>query len=75
MIVQDKNEYSSRQLFWISAARVWCAATHNLTYLDTANYPSNKSTRVIEAFRNSEEFSAAFNCPEESKMNPTKKCL
>ncbi|KAF2904978.1 hypothetical protein ILUMI_01200 [Ignelater luminosus] len=68
------SRYSPRQQFWISAATIFCPATQSFKYLGTDSYHFNKYTRVIGPFRDLEEFSAAFNCPKGSKMNPVKKC-
>ncbi|XP_066593303.1 neprilysin-like [Prorops nasuta] len=71
------EDFSEDQLFFLSAASVWC---------ETIKPPKNKKVsfknvthspgqiRVLGELSNSEEFSKAFSCPVGSKMNPEKKC-
>lgn len=68
--------YTANQLFWISAAQLWCAVTRpefdTLQYATNAHSPFNY--RIIGAFRNSHNFSSDFNCAPNSRMNPVDKC-
>merc|ERR1719378_1863055 len=68
--------YTSNQMFWISAANVWCSK-----YRDKALEKRIKTGahspglfRVLGPLRNSPEFARDFNCPLGSGMNPVKKC-
>ncbi|KAF7393366.1 hypothetical protein HZH68_010185 [Vespula germanica] len=65
-----------RQLFFVNFAQVWCSAeTIELTNLQIekdSHCPSKY--RVIGPLTNMIEFSAEFDCPIGSKMNPEEKC-
>jgi len=67
-------DYSPRQLFWISAANVWCSKARpqalKLSVLTGAHSPDQ--FRVQGAFSNMPAFARDFNCPIGSKMNPNK---
>uniref|UniRef100_A0A1W7RA35 Neprilysin n=1 Tax=Hadrurus spadix TaxID=141984 RepID=A0A1W7RA35_9SCOR len=69
-------KYTQDQLFWISAANVWCGKYRpevlKLRVLSGSHSPSQ--FRVIGVVSNSVDFSRAFNCPESSPMNPKHKC-
>jgi len=70
--------YSQKQMFWISAANVWCAKYREkalkLRVLTGVHSPDR--FRVQGPFSNMDEFSKDFNCPVGSNMNPpkSKKC-
>lgn len=70
------HSYNSNQMFWISAANIWCSK-----YRDKALEKRIKTGahspgmfRVKGPFSNSKEFAKDFNCPLGSNMNPVKKC-
>merc|ERR1719341_196623 len=69
-------QYTNRQLFWLSAANVWCGKyrpeTLKLRILTGAHSPA--PFRVNGPFSNLPEFSKDWNCPINSTMNPIKKC-
>ncbi|XP_022251669.1 membrane metallo-endopeptidase-like 1 [Limulus polyphemus] len=69
-------KYTPEQLFWISAANVWCGKYRpevlKLRILSGSHSPSQ--FRVIGTFSNLPEFSESFNCPVDSPMNPQKRC-
>ncbi|XP_040072345.1 neprilysin-2-like [Ixodes scapularis] len=69
-------KYTPQQLFWISAANVWCSKdrpeTLKLRILVDAHSPA--LFRVIGPTSNTPEFAAEFNCPVGSPMNPVNKC-
>lgn len=68
--------YSSNQLFWISAAQVWCSKTrpeYDIDQYTTGRHAPNKF-RIIGSFRNNYNFSQDFNCEYGSAMNPYQKC-
>ncbi|RWS10237.1 membrane metallo-endopeptidase-like 1 [Dinothrombium tinctorium] len=69
-------KYSPDQLFWVSAANVWCGKHRSevlrLRVLVGSHSPSQ--FRVIGPLSNLPEFSTSFNCPKASPMNPELKC-
>lgn len=68
--------YSTNQLFWISAAQSWCSVSRSerMKLLINTNSHSPEMFRVIGPFGNMKEFSQDFQCTEDSLMNPTQKC-
>ncbi|XP_053650118.2 neprilysin-2 isoform X3 [Cherax quadricarinatus] len=68
--------YNTRQLFWISAANVWCGKyrpeTLKLRILTGAHSPAQ--FRVNGPFSNRPEFARDWNCPIGSTLNPSKRC-
>ena len=68
--------YSQRQLFWISAANVWCAKYRpkalKIRVLTGVHSPD--MFRVQGPFSNMAEFARDFTCPLGSNMNPKHKC-
>merc|ERR1719278_2463208 len=64
--------FTPRQMFWISAANVWCSKSRpealKLSVLTGTHSPDQ--FRVQGAFSNMEAFSEDFKCPTGSKMNP-----
>ena len=68
--------YSTNQLFWISSAQTWCskfrAEAMKKRILTGVHSPNQ--FRVLGTFANMKEFSNDFKCPDNSKMNPEKKC-
>lgn len=70
------EDYSPRQMFWISAASVWCSVYRNETLSNriTTGYHSPGEFRVRGPLSNRPEFAADFGCPRGSPMNPEKKC-
>jgi predicted metalloendopeptidase len=69
-------EYTPDQLFWISAANVWCGKyrTEVLKLRVMVGSHSPPMFRVIGPMSNIKEFSESFNCPLGSNMNPNQKC-
>jgi membrane metallo-endopeptidase-like protein 1 len=69
-------EFSADQLFWISAANIWCGKFRPevLKLRINAGVHSPAKFRVIGPLSNSPEFAQSFNCPVGSPMNPRKKC-
>lgn len=68
--------YTTNQLFWISAAQTWCAVTRpifDLLYYQINEHSPNQY-RVIGAFSNMQNFSDDFYCEAGSQMNPVDKC-
>ncbi|XP_033642275.1 neprilysin-4-like [Asterias rubens] len=64
------------QMFFMTFGHVFCSL-YNAKGVDSAiNYGQHSPGRyrVIGSLQNNEEFIAAYNCPPNSYMNPTKKC-
>uniref|UniRef100_T1JUD6 Peptidase M13 N-terminal domain-containing protein n=1 Tax=Tetranychus urticae TaxID=32264 RepID=T1JUD6_TETUR len=68
--------YSTDQLFWISAANVWCGKYRPEVLRLRVSLGSHSPSRfrVIGPMSNIEEFSKSFKCPRGTPMNPQKKC-
>ncbi|XP_059488680.1 neprilysin-2 isoform X2 [Neocloeon triangulifer] len=68
--------FTQKQMFWISAANVWCSKyrpeTIKLRILTGFHSPGQ--FRVNGPLSNLPEFARDFNCPLGSKMNPEHKC-
>jgi len=69
-------KYTQNQLFWISAANVWCnkyrPESLKLRILTGVHSPGE--FRVRGPFSNMKKFNEDFNCPTASPMNPVNKC-
>ncbi|CAA9997945.1 unnamed protein product [Nesidiocoris tenuis] len=70
------QQFTPRQLFWVSAASTWCSTYRDETLKNriTTGVHSPAEFRVIGPMSNMPEFAKDFNCPLGSKMNPLKKC-
>ncbi|CAH1722964.1 unnamed protein product [Chironomus riparius] len=68
--------YTTNQLFWISAAQTWCSVyrPEAMKMRITTGVHSPGQFRVLGPLSNMKEFSKDFNCPEGSPMNPAHKC-
>ncbi|KAK4879429.1 hypothetical protein RN001_007575 [Aquatica leii] len=67
--------YTTNQMFWIAFAQFWCTYTNpDLIRFKTPDPHSPDMFRVIGTLSNSKDFSADFNCPFDSPMNPKVKC-
>lgn len=67
-------KYDQQQLFWIALAQSSCTASDDDTYIITADDHAPDEFRVNGVVSNMPDFANDFNCPTDSKMNPTKKC-
>ena len=69
-------DYKPEQVFWISAANIWCSKYRSeyLKNVVSTDVHSPGEFRVIGTFSNMKEFSNDFNCPIGSRMNPINKC-
>ncbi|RHZ28386.1 hypothetical protein DYB26_005111 [Aphanomyces astaci] len=67
---------AGEKMFWIRFGQSLCEKDSDarLQFLLTSRYPPNRH-RLIGAVQNSVDFAKAFNCPVDSPMNPTKKCV
>lgn len=69
-------DFTSDQLFFIGMSQLWCAH-YTPEYAKIAvlvDVHSIAKFRVLGPMMNSKYFSEAFNCPQNSPMNPEKKC-
>ncbi|CAH0557229.1 unnamed protein product [Brassicogethes aeneus] len=69
-------KYTGRQLFWVSAANIWCSKTRveELKQIVVTDEHSTDNFRVIGPFSDMEEFAKDYKCNKGSKMNPETKC-
>lgn len=70
------TQVTHEQLFFLAFGHLWCEAYTAVSLkwmLEDTHSPSH--VRLQAVLRNSKEFSAAWNCPVGSNMNPSKKCL
>lgn len=68
--------FTPNQLFWITAAQTWCSIERpevKRMMILTDNHALSKF-RVLGTLSNLHEFAKDFHCPENSPMNPEKKC-
>lgn len=67
---------NQRQLFWVSAANVWCGKYRPevLKMRVMVGSHSPAQFRTIGPLSNLKEFSETFNCPIGSPLNPVQKC-
>merc|ERR1719472_289966 len=70
------QDYTPKQMFWISAANTWCSKYRNKSLekrIKTGAH-SPGMFRVQGPFSNSPDFANDFVCPLGTAMNPVKKC-
>jgi predicted metalloendopeptidase len=69
-------KFSNEQFFWMSYAQLFCTVQRpeKRKSLNDINPHSIERFRVNGALSNIRQFSDAFKCPDNSYMNPTKKC-
>jgi membrane metallo-endopeptidase-like protein 1 len=69
-------KYNPRQLFWLSAAQIWCSKhrPEAIALQVTVDAHSPAEFRVLGPFSNLEYFAKDYNCPLGSRMNPEHKC-
>ncbi|ETV65165.1 hypothetical protein H257_18029 [Aphanomyces astaci] len=67
---------AGEKMFWIKFAQSWCTKDSDRYLQSRLNHihPPGRH-RVIGALQNSVDFAKVFNCPVDSPMNPTKKCV
>ncbi|VVD05133.1 neprilysin-2 [Leptidea sinapis] len=70
------ENFSPRQMFWLSAASTWCSVYRNeaIKLRITTGFHAPGRFRVLGPLSNMDEFATDFNCPPGSPMNPHKKC-
>lgn len=67
---------NQKQLFWVSAANVWCGKYRPevLKMRTLVGSHSPAQFRITGPLSNLREFSDTFNCPLNAPLNPEKKC-
>ncbi|XP_026818640.1 neprilysin-2-like [Rhopalosiphum maidis] len=70
------QNYTPNQLFWLSAANIWCSKhrPEELKNSILTNEHAPNHFRIIGSFSNQKEFSNDFQCYLGSNMNPSNKC-
>ncbi|RHY99831.1 hypothetical protein DYB31_014622 [Aphanomyces astaci] len=70
------TEEAGDKLFYLSYAQSWCSKNSDarLTKHLSNSHPPNRF-RVTGALQNNDEFARVFQCPTNSTLNPSKKCL
>ncbi|XP_038075381.1 neprilysin-4-like [Patiria miniata] len=69
-------DFTEEQMFFLSFSQIWCSVFKPEgvdNYIDNGVHSPGRY-RVIGPLQNNEAFSAAFNCPAGSYMNPDTKC-
>ena len=68
--------YTSTQLFWISAAHTWCSKDRPESLKNRIKLGAHSpgEFRVNGPFSNMPEFSKDFKCSVGNKMNPENRC-
>ncbi|RHY73833.1 hypothetical protein DYB30_011468 [Aphanomyces astaci] len=77
--VAEATKYTKEageKMFWIRYGQSWCEknSDEHLQFLLADEHPPGRY-RLIGAVQNSVDFATVFNCPVDSPMNPTKKCV
>ncbi|RLO00424.1 hypothetical protein DYB28_003180 [Aphanomyces astaci] len=70
------TEEAGDKLFYLSFAQSWCSKNTDdyLLWKMRKQHPPNRF-RVIRALQNDAKFARVFQCPTDSYMNPSEKCL
>lgn len=70
------QQYTPRQMFWLSYANVWCEKSTMKfdEYMFKYSIHSPNNFRIVGPLSNIKDFSDDFGCPLGSNMNPAKKC-
>lgn len=74
-VLPGLNYYTTNQLFWISAAQLWCSVSqpeYASAFYGDVHSPDN--FRVMGAFSSSTDFANDFKCGSNTRMNPFDKC-
>ncbi|KAI1281880.1 Neprilysin-1 [Halotydeus destructor] len=67
--------YSSKQIFYIAFANMWCSKMKPSYLPDVMQAPQSPDKfRVIGTIQNDEQFAELFKCPVKSKMSRENKC-
>ncbi|KAG9430999.1 neprilysin-4 [Apis mellifera carnica] len=77
LVLPGLANYNQEQLFFIGFAQVWCGNYTNgalkSKLIQGVHAPNH--FRVIGTLSNNAEFAKAWNCPNGSPMNPSRKCI
>ncbi|CAG5115272.1 unnamed protein product, partial [Candidula unifasciata] len=68
---------NNNKVFFLSFAQVWCAKyreEHKKEVIESDVHTASPY-RVFGTLQNSQDFADTFQCPPESRMNPTRKCV
>ncbi|RHZ28385.1 hypothetical protein DYB26_005112 [Aphanomyces astaci] len=67
---------AGEKMFWIKYGQSWCEKNSDALLQALLNdvHPPGRH-RLIGSVQNSVDFAKVFNCPVDSPMNPTKKCV
>ena len=69
------SQFSNRQMFWLSWARLWCVKYHPIVIKAmSADTHTVSEYRINNPLKNFGKFAEDFNCPANSMMNPNDKC-
>eukprot|EP00102_Acyrthosiphon_pisum_P019401 XP_016656611.1 PREDICTED: neprilysin-11-like [Acyrthosiphon pisum] len=70
------QDYTPRQMFWLSNANVWCEKNQMNLDIYKIKYDEHSPSRfrINGPFSNMKDFSDDFQCPLGCNMNPAKKC-
>ncbi|XP_075148784.1 neprilysin-2-like [Haematobia irritans] len=71
----DGLNYTHKQLFFIAYGQSWCTSYSSTVMDTTEDIHMPPKYRVLGTLANSMEFSKVFQCPLNSGMNPSKKCV
>ncbi|RHZ30412.1 hypothetical protein DYB37_013901, partial [Aphanomyces astaci] len=64
------------KLFYLSYAQAWCSKNTDALLLGSLSWKHPRGRyRVTGALQNNAEFARVFQCPTDSNLNPSKKCL
>ncbi|XP_055852760.1 neprilysin-4-like [Episyrphus balteatus] len=68
--------FNEDQLFFLSFAQTFCAATRPEALIESKSYEAHspEKYRILGALMNFEKFSETFQCPVGSRFNPSEKC-
>ncbi|XP_017756930.1 PREDICTED: neprilysin-11-like isoform X1 [Eufriesea mexicana] len=77
LVLPGLHDYNEEQLFFIGFAQAWCGNYTNgalkSKLVEGTHAPNH--FRVIGTLSNNEDFAKAWNCPVDSPMNPSRKCI
>jgi len=70
------GNFTNEQLFFVSFGNIWCSLERQqyIKKLILSDEHSPSRFRINGVVQNSKQFATAFNCKENSKMNPKNKC-
>lgn len=69
-------KFTSKQMFWVSAAQMWCSAQREQAMkeiLGKGSQPPDRY-RILGSLMSSDKFADDFKCQTGSPMNPVDRC-